>query len=232
MGVWVMALAVILAACSNNPSPTPFVAPSEAPAVASPTSEAPSTDAPAGWTRVEGEGFSMTLPEGWRAMAPSDINDSGIFEQLREANPNAAGAIDQAEAALASGQISFFAFDPGERTAQTGFATNVNVIALEDVGGTSVEEATEELAGGIEQVTPRERIETSTITLPGGEAGVVRYVWTLELPNGGSTELAGTQYIIFDGDRAFVITLTGIEEFAAEDAPRWDQVAESFRVEE
>jgi hypothetical protein len=232
----------LLAGCGADASATPSASPAasgppagESTATATPTaiaSASASADAPAGWARVDGDGFSIAVPAEWRTVSAGDLADAGIFDEMRDANPEAAGVIDQAQSALESGQIALFAFDPGERTTESGFATNLNVIPVSDVGGSDIEQAAHDMAQAIElQIPVSGEIEVDTAELPAGNAAVVRYRWLIGLPTGTSIEAAVTQYLIVIGDNGYILTMTGIGEYVSQDAETWQQMATSFRQE-
>jgi hypothetical protein len=233
-------MAASLAACgdapTSTPSPTPIASASESTdPTATPTSEASASaddGAPTGWTRAHGEGFSIAVPEAWQPLSAADLADSGIFDTMREANPDAAAVLDQAQTALETGQLALFAFDPGQRTTETGFAANLNVIPVTDVGGGDLQDAADQMAQVIQlQIPVIGEISTGTATLPAGEAAVIAYKWTVGLPSGESVDVAVTQYLVVTGDDGYILTMTGIGEDSAADAARWEQMAGTFREE-
>jgi hypothetical protein len=233
-------LASSLAACGGAPSasaePTQISSASQS---ADPTgtplaSASASADdgAPTGWTRAHGEGFSIAVPEAWQPLSAADLADSGIFDTMREANPDAAAVLDQAQTALETGQLALFAFDPGQRTTETGFAANLNIIPVTDVGGGDLQDAADQMSQVIQlQIPVIGEIATDTTTLPAGEAAVIAYQWTVGLPSGESVDVAVTQYLVVTGDDGYILTMTGIGEDSAADAARWEQMAGTFREE-
>lgn len=241
-----VAMATGLVACGNAPSPTPsssaIASPSPAPSTtvtpqvtSTPRASASASaddGAPAGWTRAHGEGFSIAVPEAWQPLSAADLADSGIFDTMREANPDAAAVLDQAQTALETGQLALFAFDPGQRTTETGFAANLNIIPVTDVGGGDLQDAADQMSQVIQlQIPVIGEIATDTTTLPAGEAAVIAYQWTVGLPSGESVDVAVTQYLVVTGDDGYILTMTGIGEDSAADAARWEQMAGTFREE-
>jgi len=230
--------AVLLVACSSggDASPTASTLPSEAaPSVASPSaSEAASASIPEGWelVAVEDAGFAVALPEEWLSVSAADVAATGVFEQMAEDNPEAAAVMAQARQAIQSGQMSFMAFETGQRTVETGFAANMNVVRVIDDGSSTIEEiaAQMELALPL-QIPGLEVVETDTTVLPGGEAAIVKSRWTVEGAQ-GATALSLTQYAILTGDgEAHILSFTAPEEHAADYAETWASIAESFSVD-
>lgn len=241
-------LALVLAACGQDtPTPTPTI--SEAPISPSPatTSEAtesaspspettPSGDtgAPEGWQRitVAEQGFSLAVPPEWEELSPDIIGDSGVMDQMMEANPDAAAALEQAQAAIASGQIALFAFDTSDEGIESGFATNLNAINVGPVEGTA-EDAAAEVAEAIRQQIPvTGEVETATTSLPAGDAAVVHYEWEVDDGAGTVTTVTVAQYaIIADSGTGFILSMSAGSESAARYEETFRQIAESFREE-
>jgi hypothetical protein len=247
-----IALAVVLAACGQaDPSPaatgvaaddpTQTASPTEAEgptAAASPAADAsPASDArtPEGWTRVvvADRGFSLAIPEAWEQLSADAFPDADSMQEMLEANPEAAVAIEQGQAALAGGQIALFAFDTTEENLESGFATNLNAIDVGPVEGTA-EEAAEEIAGAIEQQIPvTGEVETSTVSLPAGDAALVRYEWEIDDGQGTTTSVTVTQYAII-GDASgngFILSMSAATDQLDEYEDVFRQIAESFAEE-
>ena len=239
-------LSLVVAACGqDSPTPAPTTAsptvvatsevttrasasPSE---TASPTGDA---DTPAGWQRitVAEQGFSIAVPAEWEELSPDVIDDSGVMEQMLEANPEAAVALEQAQVAIERGQIALFAFDTAE-PAETGFATNLNVINVGPVEGTA-EQAADEVAESIRQQIPIiGDVETSTTSLPAGDAAVLGYEWQVDDGQGTVTTVAVSQYaIIADGGTGFILSMSAASDAAGAYEDVFRQIAESFREEQ
>ena len=184
---------------------------------------------PAGWTRAEvaDEGFSIGLPDGWTELSADDVGGSGIFDELQSANPEAAAALSQAQAAIESGQIALFAFDAEPDDTASQFAANVNVLKAGATGG-SASDAADQMAEAITaQVPVNGEVETDTTTLPAGEAGVVRYEWTVA-SGATSTDVAVTQYAILAGGNAYILSFSAASDTIDAYRPLFEQIAESF----
>src|SRR5688572_21781083 len=99
----------VLTACAGTSSPS--VVPTSSPS----PSTSPSDSLPNGWelVQVDDPGFALAMPQGWIKISGEDVTDTGIFEQLAEDNPEAAAAMEQARAAIESGQMSFLGVETG-----------------------------------------------------------------------------------------------------------------------
>jgi hypothetical protein len=201
------------------------------------TVEADATaDLPAGWSRatVEDEGFSIAVPSGWEEMSSEDLAESGVFEAMASENPAVADTLAQAQAAIESGQIAYFAFDTEPDDTSVAFAANVNVISGGEVDeDDTAESAAEEMADGVEsQITVNGEVETDTVTLPAGEAGLVAYEWTVPLPDGTSTDIAVRQYAVLADGEAFVLSFSArADTFSGEYERTFERIAESFATD-
>ena len=187
---------------------------------------------PGGWTRVElaDDGFAIGLPDGWDELSADDLGESGIFDELQSANPEAAGALAQAQDAIESGQIALFAFDAEPEDTTSQFAANVNVINAGEASGSAADTA-DQMADAISaQVPVNGEVETDTATLPAGEAGVVRYEWTVSGADGSSTDVAVTQYAVLAGGTGYILSFSAASDTIDEYRPLFEQIAESFEA--
>lgn len=221
------ALTGILVACGGGAR--------DLPASASP-SLATTADVPEGWSRAEvaSEGFSLGVPDGWQEMSAEDIGGSDVMGAMASANPQVADTLAQAQAMLESGQIAFFAVDTEPDEPTIAFAANVNVILGGEGPGSAAdaEAAADEMAAAIAaQVPVNGEITTETATLPAGEAGIVRYEWSIAGADGTPIDVAVTQYAILAGGRGFVLTFSAPAAAAAGYEEVFVQIAESFETE-
>jgi len=244
-GIPALVLGLALAACGQDDptvsptataSPTPTTT-SDPTASAAPTrSASPSldADAPEGWRRVAvtEQGFSLAVPEEWEELSPELIGESGVMERIQEANPDAAVALEQARAAIESGQIALFAFDASAEGSASGFATNLNAINVGPVEG-SAEDAADEVAEAIRQQIPVVgEVETETVSLPAGDAALVRYEWPVDDGEGTETLVAVRQYaIIGDGGTGFILSMSAAADAVGAHEETFRRIAESFREE-
>lgn len=220
-------LALALAACGGGTTGGSVPA-------GSPSAE--TGELPSGWTRVEvsAEGFSIGVPEGWQEISAEDIGESGAIGELASANPQVADTLGQAQAMLESGQIAFFAVDTEPDDPSTGFSANVNVINAGEAAGASgdAKAAAEEMAAAIEaQVPVNGEVTTETETLPSGEAGVVRYEWSIAGADGAQIDVAVTQYAIVAGDSGFVLTFSAPVAGADQYEAVFEQMAATFEAD-
>lgn len=202
---------------------------------ASSAATAAAIDPLAGWTRVTvaDEGFSVALPEDWDELSAEDLGESGIISDMASANPAVADTLAEAQTAIESGQIAFFAFDGEPEDASIPFAANVNVINGGATGpNDSAADAAEQMAEGIRaQVPVNGEVETDTVSLPAGESGVVRYEWTVAGANGVSTDVAVTQYAVIADRMAYIVTMTAPAASDEHYGPIFEDIAESFDTE-
>jgi hypothetical protein len=229
---------MLLAACGGNAAESASnVATSEertATASAS-VAAAPSDSAslPDGWklVTVEGEGFALAVPKGWITAAAQDLADSGILEQLADENPEAGAALEQARAAIESGQMSFLALETGRRTVETGFAANLNVVFVADPGSYTPKQVAAQMAFALPvQIPGLKVLKTDTTKLPAGDAAVVEATWTLK-QGGQEMPLRLTQYLVLAGDHGYILSFTAPDRNADLYRDTWPGIAESFRVE-
>lgn len=237
-------LSAVLVACgSDAPSPaevTTPVVPTPSPSATQPPTDAgsptadgtPGATTPDGWQRilVADQGFSLAIPDDWEQLSPDVIGDSGVMEDMLEANPEAAAAIQQGQAAIASGEIAFFAFDASDESVQSGFATNINAINVGPVQGTAEDAARDVAAAITQQIPVLGEVETTTVSLPAGDAALVRYEW--EITDGEASSVAVTvhQYAIIAGatETGFILSMSAASDVVDRYDDVFRQIAESF----
>jgi hypothetical protein len=229
-----LAIGLALVACGGggaSASPIPSVgASSSSTALGSPAASGP---LPAGWSVavIDEAGFSIGLPDGWQKLSIEDVNASGAFDALKSANPEAAGVLQQAQDAIASGRIALFAFDGAPTDTSRAFAANVNVINAGATSG-SARQAADGLANAIRQQVPVEgEVETDTVDLPAGAAGIVRYRWRVADASGAATDVAVTQYAILAGGTGYIVSFSVAADTMDEYGPLIEQMARSFSTD-
>jgi hypothetical protein len=241
-----LVLGLVIVACGQDaPTPTASVddatptpsASATASSSVSPSPDATATaaaDAPAGWRRigVAEQGFSLAVPDGWQELSPALLADSGAMDDLREANPDAVGALEQAQAAIEGGDIAIFAFDTDDEGLASGFASNLNAINVGPVDG-SAEEAATEVAEAIRQQIPiTGDVEAETAVLPAGDAAVLRYEWEIADAEGAARSVSVAQYAIIGASGSgFILSMSAASDAFAEYEEVFVQIAESFREE-
>lgn len=230
-----LAVSIALAACGGGGATTGSATPSgggPSPADVS-RSPAASAELPAGWTNavIDEAGFSIGLPDGWQKISFEDVNASGAFDAMKSANPEAAGVLQQAQDAIAAGQIALFAFDSQPTDPSRTFAANVNVINTGAASGTAGE-AADGMANLIRQQVPvTGDVQTDTVDLPAGSAGVVRYRWKVAGATGTATDVAVTQYAILAGGTGYIVSFSIPADTVAEYGPLIEQMAQSFTTD-
>jgi hypothetical protein len=238
-----LALGLVVTACGQDaPTPSPSPSPTSTPPptpVATPTSsvaEGPPADVDAsnGWRRISvaERGFSLEVPDGWEELSPAIIGESGIMEQLLAANPDAAVALEQARAALSSGQIALFAFDTDVEGLAAGFATNLNMIDVGPVEGT-VEQAAAEVTETVRQQIPLTGdVESDMVSLPAGDAALIRYEWEVDDGEGTTARVSVTQYAIIGASgNGYILSMSAASDDAGRHEETFRRIAESFREE-
>jgi hypothetical protein len=234
----VVGMAVLLAACGASATESALVAGASAEPTAVATTSMPAAPSesgslPDGWqlVTVEDEGFALSVPKGWITASVQDLADTGLLEQLADANPEAGAALEQARQAIASAQMSFLALETGQRTVETGFAANLNVVFAADPGSFTPEQVAKQMAFALPlQIPGLKVLRTDTTVLPAGDAAVVEATWKLS-QGGQEIALRLTQYLVLVGDHAYILSFTAPGRNADLYRDTWPAIAESFRVE-
>ncbi len=229
-----LVLAGALGACGQGGAdPIESPEPSFSPVPTSQPSASSDVSTPDGWQRVviADQGFSVAVPESWQALSADALAESGALDEILEANPDAAGPIEQARSAIMGGQLALFALDAASDSVATGFTANVNAINVGPVTG-SAQEAADAVAAEIEaQVPITGEVVAATVTLPAGEAALIRYDWSVVNADGEPTNVSVTQYAIIGQNSGYVLSMSAAADDAAGYEDIFREIAESF-VEE
>lgn len=212
----------VAAATPSNSAPTPASTPTAQPGTPTPT-QAGSTTTPVPATPLPtavatqpaiigttgrivnpGDGYAITLPEGWTRFDLTAANIDAVLEAAIE-DPVAREAARAQLAQAAAAGWRFMAFRNADLASD--FATNVNVISAPSMG-LSLDVLEQLNIAQLEQLPALEgEIDSERIILPSGEALHLKYKL--------SNDLAGTyavnQHVIPAGNAYHVLTVTGLD---------------------
>ena len=168
---------------------------------------------------VEGGGFTISVPEDWKAANIDEILDEGALEDLRAENPELARQVEQF--AQPGSPVKFVALDPD---VQDDFATNANVYVEEVPAGVTRDQYFDANLDNITEAFGDP--EQERVTLPGGEALRLAY----EQDATADRPLAIVQYLLFENGTGYVITYTTLPDRSDEYAETFDASARTFAL--
>ena len=229
-----IAVAILLAGCGSA-TRSPSGSPSGAAASSSAASPSASPSG-AGWREYEvekPEPFTISLPESWEAIDPTQLGDAGALEQLKDRNPALAGVIDSSVEQMRSGSIAFVGLDAASATEARPFADNVNVVPPS--GRLSAANwnrfVTESMAAVQRALKLRAPPRTTPIRLAGGDQAVeTTYGYELSTPDGSKISVGVQQYLILARDKPFVLSLTTTQDQLAARRDLFREIANRFRA--
>ena len=168
---------------------------------------------------VESGGFTISVPQEWKAANIDEVIDEGTLDEIRQKDPELA---DQIEPIAQPGSpVKFVAIDPD---IQDDFATNANVYVEEVPEGVTREQYFD---ATIEQITAALGApEQEQVTLPAGEA--LRLSYEQEIASG--QKIAILQYILFENGTGYVITYTTLPDRSSEYAETFESSAQTFAL--
>lgn len=192
---------------SPTPSPTPIATPTPTPTpTPSPTASAVAAGQ-IGRIEMADEGFAITLASGWKTLSLDALDIeamSKLFPKGSQMQTLLSGQIGQMVAA----GVKFWAADLRPQTLTTGFLSNLNVIVAPDAGmdvdamGTVTAAQIQSMSGVVGTVAK------SSVKLPAGNAALITYRLTATTATGAKLDVAGSQYILAAGGRAYVFTFS------------------------
>jgi hypothetical protein len=175
---------------------------------------------------VSSQDFSIGVPPEWRVISVDEALPEEERKELARENPDFAPMLE----ALAdeSQPIKLFAFDPDVRD---GFATNVNVIAVELPDGVGLDEFVSANKGDIERFSGLSAdVETASVELPGGPAERLDY--RLQVTSAGTAqEVATRQYLTLGDGAGYVVTFSTLPQHSARYDPVFERIVRSLSLD-
>jgi len=237
------ALALIVAACGGAASPIPSTAASAEPASPSPAaSPAGSPDAsPAGspaassgvigetgTVEIAGEGFRITLPEGWQAIEMSQESIAAIGDMF-PADSDIGQLLQSQAGSLALAGVKLFAIDSRPGSVVDGFAPNLNVLVQPRPAGLSIELLATVAQQQLSAIDAFSGVTVDSVDLPAGPAIKATYAVSQTRTDGSTVEARGTQYYLASDDSLFIVTMTGAP--AGGPSGTFDEMADSIEID-
>jgi hypothetical protein len=167
---------------------------------------------------VASGGFSISVPEEWKAANIDEVIDEDALDEIRKEDPELAEQIEPI--AQPGSPVKFVAIDPD---IQDDFATNTNVYVEEVPEGVTRDQYFD---ATIQQITEALGApEQEQTTLPAGETLKLAYEQTA-----GGRRIAILQYILFENGTGYVITYTTLPERSSEYADTFETSARTFAL--
>ena len=235
-------LAIVAAACSSTASPAPSASPAPTPtssptptsvpspsAVATPSAAptAAASQATTGRIVVAGQGFAVTLPDGWQSIPP-DLTALKAYIDSLPAGSQLRTVLEGQTSSTVPSIIKFWAFDVRPADAKKGFARNLNVI-VQPATSLSLSAIEAEAKASLESLDAvRKPVKSSTTTLPSGDALRIDYVVDLAGAGGTTIAVAGTQYYIKLPAATLILSFSTDEASIAAASADFDAMAASI----
>lgn len=167
---------------------------------------------------VRGQGMSLAVPASWKAI-DATLSASTLREFERQ-NPKLAPYIRQLSGP--NSPAKFLAFDP---TLRSGFATNVNVVAV-PIPNVTFAQYRAALVGEIRSLADSP-VDNRVVTVGGVRA--LRLGYRLRITVGGTVTVQTLQYAFQRPGRSVVVTYTTLPSLKARYAPTFARSAASIR---
>lgn len=235
-------LALVAAGCADAtatlsptliPSATPVATPSPAP-ISTPTPPPPASPAPVasqavtGRIVIAGQGFAITLPDGWQSI-PVDPAQLRAFLETLPADSELRGILED-QAGLVQQALKFWAFDVRPESTDAGFARNVNII-VQPASSISLSVVESAAKAALESIAAVRKPVTSTLVdLPAGPALRLDYVIDVAGADGTKTAVAGTQYFVQLLNATLVVSFSTDLASAADAAKDFRAIADSIEA--
>ena len=184
---------------SSKPSP------SASPTAEATASPAPVKAAPPTGNVAKGNGFTMELPAGWKAVPLDPTLLKPFLADAAKSNPKLAAALRSQVARLPK---KFDLFAVNERSG-SDFAENVNVLVIHSPAPLDA------LEGAAEQAMKSFGATDTTVKMIQLSQGpAVETTYSLDL---GSVTVAGVQHYVVIGEDTFIVTYSALERSLTRD---------------
>lgn len=242
-------LVLIVAGCAGSAAPSPSATPAAtttaptpvptsaatptatptAPSTATPTPTAAPSQATTGRIDVVGQGFAVTLPDGWTSV-PVDRAGLQAYIDALPAGSQLRTILESQAGSAAMDAMKFLAFDLRPATLRTGFARNINVIVqpASKLGLSVVEAAAKASLESVSSI--RKPVTSKVVTLSVGDA--VRLDYLLDVPgaSGAAAVVAGTQYYIQLPTATLIVSMSSDQASAKAATTDFDGIAKSIEA--
>ncbi len=179
---------------------------------------------PEGWERLDGDGFSLALPDAWEGGDPQrQIPD--IVEDLRAQYPERSDIWDQLESSAED--VAFMAFDLDDVRAGEEFVTNVNVVRTAMPAGADLREVVEAQVPLLEDQLGAEDVMLEEKRVGELDAVVLSYRARLL-----GLDLAQWMYTFANPETGdvFIVTFSTDWERREDKARTFEEIAATFRI--
>lgn len=186
---------------------------------------------PNGWTEyaVPENGFALSVPTTWQRLPVKPQELEAALEAVRQSNPELANVLGTNGSTLMQNGIKFWAFDLTPDTRQSGFATNVTLTRQTLPNSVSLDTFVSINLNQLQALTTRNsEIVHERVSLGGVPAERVRYLLALN-GDGAPLTAAINQYLVVNGQAAYVLTYATRTDLIDKYASVFDQSAASLR---
>lgn len=220
LGTAILGTAMFVASCGSDDGAPAGEEPATLADTVEPDAEVDGTAPPAelddGWTRAEGDGYSVGLPPGWfdanRALDDDEFMADLADELQNLSQDDLAGIIDE------NANIDLLAFRISDLTSE--FATNVNFLTVErgplDEPEIILDQAEEIVATFGAELTGTDEYDVAGVPS-------VEVSYDLELPD---VDVVGIQSYLFADETVVVGTYTAVDP----DPALWQSILGTFSV--
>lgn len=187
-----------------------------------------------GWTlyEVQDEGFAIALPPTWQQinLDPDTFRDN--IAAYAELNPELTGmfSIEMLANLIASG-MKFYALNPSTAALLLGSPATMNILKI-DLGMEIPWDPY--VQANVEQLEvisdPKYPLEHQEATLADTRAEEFKYVTGIASLAREPVLMRMVQYLLLDGNNAYVISLSCPYELSAEFMPEMEEIGYSFRL--
>jgi hypothetical protein len=173
-----------------------------------------------------GQNYSLTVPPTWRSLDLQPATLEAAMSSLVKADPELGTWLTPRVQQMVAKGVSFIAIDEGAGSLDSGFATNMTVMAVPLPYPMSVDSMAALSVSQMKNVPGLvQPVQYRIVPTSSGPAAVIDS--SMMLPN---VVTAGRQYMWVTDSTAYIMTFTTTSDQWSARAPIFDTIAESFQA--
>ena len=188
---------------------------------------------PSGWSEhvVADQNFAISLPTRWQRLPVNPQELEASLQVIRESNPELAAALGTSGQQLIQSGVKFWAFDLDAASLKSKFATNLTVTRQTLPNQVSFDAYALVNLNQVNALSSRQgELTHERIAMANLPAEKIHYNLLFRAGDGSSVTSAISQYLLLNGNDAYVLTYATRLDELTKYAATFDQSALSFRL--
>jgi len=188
---------------------------------------------PSGWNQyaLADQNFAIALPAKWQRLPVDPQELAASLQTIRQSNPELATVLGERGPQLMSSGVKFWAFDLDPDSLKGKFATNLTITHQTLPNQVSFDAYVLVNVNQIDQLATKQgAVNQQRTTLGNLPAEKIQYNLLVQASDGTALTSAITQYLVLNGEDAYVLTYATRAEQLDQYSTTFDTSAATFRL--